>query len=112
MVHGYVESRSAVSLRCKFLFRSPLLLSSDVVQSNGPFELLPVLAQFFGIAGLPPGSLKLKSYAGRSIFSGLVSAPASKKRAGVVEVLNSFEEDSHFILIGDSGEQDLELYAE
>jgi hypothetical protein len=79
-------------------------------QSNGPFELLPVLSEFFTISSLPPGSIKLKSYAGRSLFDGLLSAPADRKRAGVAEILNNFC-DSQFILIGDSGEQDLELYA-
>ncbi|KAJ7077316.1 hypothetical protein B0H15DRAFT_915401 [Mycena belliarum] len=79
--------------------------------SNGPFELLPILADFFQVSQLPPGSIKLRSYAGRSLFSGLLSAPAARKRAGVQEILQSFPE-SRFFLIGDSGEQDLELYAE
>ncbi|KAF7361611.1 hypothetical protein MVEN_00504300 [Mycena venus] len=79
--------------------------------SNGPFELLPVLADFFVVSQLPPGSIKLRSYAGRSLFSGLLSAPATRKRAGVQEILHAFPE-SRFFLIGDSGEQDLELYAE
>ncbi|KAJ7693313.1 hypothetical protein B0H17DRAFT_1059716 [Mycena rosella] len=79
--------------------------------SNGPFELLPVLADFFQVSQLPPGSIKLRSYAGRSLFSGLLSAPAARKRAGVQEILQSFPE-SRFFLIGDSGEQDLELYTE
>ncbi|KAJ7680612.1 hypothetical protein DFH06DRAFT_972705 [Mycena polygramma] len=79
--------------------------------SNGPFELLPVLADFFQVSELPPGSIKLRSYAGRSLFSGMLSAPAARKRAGVQEILHAFPE-SKFLLIGDSGEQDLELYAE
>ena len=57
------------------------------------------------------GSIKLKSYAGRSLFDGFLSAPAARKRAGIVDILDSFP-DSRFFLIGDSGEQDLELYAE
>ncbi|KAJ7574374.1 hypothetical protein C8J56DRAFT_1064884 [Mycena floridula] len=79
--------------------------------SNGPFEILPVIGEFFKIAELPAGSLKLRSYAGRSLFSGLMSAPAARKRAGVIDILDAFP-DSKFILIGDSGEQDLELYSE
>ncbi|KAG6899640.1 hypothetical protein C0993_008417 [Termitomyces sp. T159_Od127] len=79
--------------------------------SNGPFELLPIVNEFFQISRLPPGSIRLKSYAGRSIFHGLLTAPATRKRAGVVDVLDSFPE-SRFILIGDTGEQDMELYAE
>ncbi|KAK7041418.1 hypothetical protein VNI00_009284 [Paramarasmius palmivorus] len=79
--------------------------------SNGPFELLPILGDFFQVSGLPPGSVKLKSYAGRSLFTGLLSAPAAKKRAGVQEIIDAFP-DSQFLLIGDTGEQDLELYAD
>jgi hypothetical protein len=56
------------------------------------------------------GSIKLRSYAGRSLFNGLLSAPAARKRQGVIDILNSFPE-SQFILVGDSGEQDMELYA-
>lgn len=52
----------------------------------------------------------MRSYGTRSLFSGLLSAPAERKRDGVVEVLTSFHA-SRFILVGDSGEQDLELYA-
>jgi len=77
--------------------------------SNGPFEILPILNEFFPLAKLPPGSIKLRSYAGRSLFNGLLSAPAARKRQGVIDVLNSFPE-SQFILVGDSGEQDMELY--
>ncbi|KAI0630600.1 hypothetical protein C8Q77DRAFT_1160159 [Trametes polyzona] len=79
--------------------------------SNGPFELLPVVNEFLQISRLPPGSIRLRSYGGRSLFNGLLSAPAMRKRAGVLDVLNHFPE-SHFILVGDSGEQDLELYAD
>lgn len=51
----------------------------------------------------------MKSYAGRSLFNGLLSAPAARKRAGVLDILAAFP-DSKFFLVGDSGEQDLELY--
>ncbi|CAE7092640.1 unnamed protein product [Rhizoctonia solani] len=79
--------------------------------SNGPFELLPVLLEFFGVAGLPKGSVKLKSYGGRNLFQGLWGeSAADRKRSNVVDVLDSFPE-SKFILVGDSGEQDLELYS-
>jgi hypothetical protein len=80
-------------------------------QSNGPFEILPVVTDFFRISQLPPGSVKLRSYAGRALFGGLFTAPATRKRAGVLDVLDSFP-FSRFVLIGDSGEQDLELYAQ
>ncbi|KAG9309893.1 hypothetical protein JVU11DRAFT_9923 [Chiua virens] len=78
--------------------------------SNSPYELLPLINQLINISKLPPGSIRLRSYAGRSLFNGLLSAPATRKRANVVEVLDHFPE-SQFFLVGDSGEQDLELYA-
>ncbi|QRV73916.1 phosphatidate phosphatase APP1 [Ceratobasidium sp. AG-Ba] len=79
--------------------------------SNGPFELLPVLIDFLGISNLPKGSVKLKSYGGRNLFQGLWGeSAADRKRGNVIEVLDSFPE-SKFILVGDTGEQDLELYS-
>ncbi|KAI0077768.1 hypothetical protein K474DRAFT_1684169 [Panus rudis PR-1116 ss-1] len=80
--------------------------------SNGPFELLPTVLDFLNLSNLPPGSIKLRSYASRTIFSSLFtpSNPAERKRQGVEDVLNSFP-DAKFFLVGDSGEQDLELYA-
>lgn len=62
------------------------------------------------ISKLPIGSIRLRSYAGRSLFNGLLSAPSTRKRGNVVEVLDQFPE-SQFLLVGDSGEQDLELYS-
>lgn len=69
------------------------------------------MSEFIQLSRLPPGSVKLKSYAGRSLFNGLLSAPAERKRAGILDVLESFP-DSRFFLVGDTGEQDLELYAQ
>lgn len=43
-------------------------------------------------------------------MGGFLSAPAARKRQGVIDILNNFPE-SQFILVGDSGEQDMELYA-
>ena len=59
---------------------------------------------------MPTGSVRLRSYGRRSLFSDLLSPPSDRKRDSVLEVLSSFPH-SRFILIGDSGEQDLELYA-
>lgn len=87
-----------------------MLIASSPAQSNSPFELLPVINEFIHLSQLPPGSVKLKSYAGRSLFNGLLSAPAERKRAGIADLLDSFS-DARFFLVGDSGEQDLELYA-
>ncbi|KIM20202.1 hypothetical protein M408DRAFT_334076, partial [Serendipita vermifera MAFF 305830] len=79
--------------------------------SNSPFGLLPILMEFLQVAGLPQGSLKLRFYGGRSLFGGLWEPAGERKRGGVVHVLDNFI-DSKFFLIGDTGEQDLELYVD
>ncbi|KAK2465469.1 hypothetical protein APHAL10511_002361 [Amanita phalloides] len=79
--------------------------------SNGPIQLLPVILKFLHISQLPHGSIKLKSYGARSIFNNLLTAPADRKRDGLIDILNAFQ-DSKFILVGDTGEQDLELYTQ
>ncbi|KZP01891.1 hypothetical protein CALVIDRAFT_458819, partial [Calocera viscosa TUFC12733] len=79
--------------------------------SNSPYELLPVIREFFDLAGLPHGSIKLKYYSPSAVFTGLWDSAAERKRAGVVEVLDAFP-SSKFILIGDTGEQDMELYVQ
>jgi len=52
---------------------------------------------------------QLKFYGGRSIVSSLFESPSDRKYRGISVILNSFS-DSSFLLFGDSGEQDLELY--
>ena len=69
-----------------------------------------MINEFLNLSALPPGSVKLRSYTGRRILSELFKAPAERKRAGIMDVMDSFP-DSKFILVGDSGEQDLELFA-
>ncbi|KAG8788635.1 hypothetical protein FRC15_003159 [Serendipita sp. 397] len=79
--------------------------------SNSPYGLLPILTEFFQIAEMPPGSLRLRFYGGRSLFGGLWEPAGERKRNGVEHVLNNFR-DSKFFLIGDTGEQDLDLYVD
>lgn len=77
--------------------------------SNAPYQLWPCLAAFIKIAGLPAGSIHLKQYSG--FLQGMFEPAAEKKRANVEKILKDFPERK-FLLIGDSGEQDLELYSE
>lgn len=77
--------------------------------SNAPYQLWPCLATFVKIAGLPSGSIHLKQYSG--FLQGMFEPAAEKKRANVEKILLDFP-DRKFLLIGDSGEQDLELYTE
>lgn len=78
--------------------------------SNGPQELFPVISEFLDIGGFPLGSITLKEYGGAtSTLSKLFEEPGSRKRAAVEDILIEFPY-CRFILVGDSGEMDLDLY--
>ncbi|KAJ3526906.1 hypothetical protein NM208_g10966 [Fusarium decemcellulare] len=77
--------------------------------SNSPWQLFPVLASFFKLHGLPPGSLHLKQYSG--MLQGIFEPVAERKRSTLTRLLRDFPE-RNFILVGDSGEADLEVYTE
>jgi hypothetical protein len=54
---------------------------------------------------------QLKYYGGRSIFSSLYESPAERKRASLTELFQAFPQ-AEMVMLGDSAEQDLELYVE
>lgn len=84
-------------------------VSVDYV-SNSPVELFPVVRAYLDDAGFPKGSVTLKEYGGgSSMLAKLWEDAGSRKRKGVVDRLNAFP-SSPFLLIGDSGEQDLLLF--
>lgn len=77
--------------------------------SNSPWQLFPVIATFFRHAGLPPGSLHLKQYSG--MLQGIFEPVAERKKGTLEAILRDFP-GRRFILVGDSGEADLEVYAD
>lgn len=77
--------------------------------SNSPWQLFPVIATFFRYAGLPPGSLHLKQYSG--MLQGIFEPVAERKKGTLEKILRDFPE-RRFILVGDSGEADLEVYTD
>lgn len=77
--------------------------------SNSPWQLFPVIATFFGHAGLPPGSLHLKQYSG--MLQGIFEPVAERKKGTLEKILRDFP-GRRFILVGDSGEADLEVYTD
>ncbi|KAL6866984.1 hypothetical protein J3F83DRAFT_761484 [Trichoderma novae-zelandiae] len=77
--------------------------------SNSPWQLYPMLATFFKISGLPLGSLHLKQYSG--MLQGIFEPVAERKKNTLVRLLRDFPERK-FLLVGDSGEADLEVYTE
>ncbi|PHH66157.1 hypothetical protein CDD81_220 [Ophiocordyceps australis] len=77
--------------------------------SNSPWQLFPVLSTFFSTCGLPPGSLHLKQYSG--MLQGIFEPVAERKRSTLDRLMRDFPERK-FLLVGDSGEADLEVYTE
>lgn len=77
--------------------------------SNSPWQLYPVLATYFKMAGLPPGSLHLKQYTG--MLQGIFEPVAERKKGTLERIMKDFPERK-FLLVGDSGEADLEVYTE
>ncbi|CAG8466138.1 3315_t:CDS:2 [Diversispora eburnea] len=80
--------------------------------SNSPWQLLPMLRSFFNTHNFPPGSAHLKFY------DGLIRSardqrgnPTASKFEYIREILKDFPKRK-FILIGDSGEHDPDIYAE
>ncbi|KAG0641450.1 hypothetical protein HOY80DRAFT_954447 [Tuber brumale] len=77
--------------------------------SNSPWQLYPVLKEFFQEAGLPPGSMHLKQYSG--MLQGIFEPVAERKKVTVERVIRDFP-NQKWVLVGDSGEADLEVYTE
>lgn len=77
--------------------------------SNSPWQLYPVLMTYFASAGLPKGSFHLKQYTG--MLQGIFEPVAERKKGTLDKILADFP-DRRFILAGDSGEADLELYTD
>lgn len=122
--------RSNISLGAKEIFRNTFIrelndLTVDGVRdwyntmydlgvqlhycSNSPWQLYPVLATYFKLAGLPPGSLHLKAYTG--MLQGIFEPVAERKKGTLEKIMKDFPERK-FLLVGDSGEADLEVYTE
>lgn len=79
--------------------------------TNAPLELHGLVLDFLETVHLPVSHLLLKHYpsGARSLLSSWLEPAGERKRANVIKILDDFRA-SQFILIGDSGELDLELY--
>jgi hypothetical protein len=79
--------------------------------SASPLQLYPALEAFLVEAGFPEGSLHLRETTSwRSLLSA-GSGSRGHKRAAISRLLRD-SPDRRFLLVGDSGEQDPEIYAE
>lgn len=78
--------------------------------SNSPVSIYPLVSQFLQLHKFPSFySLKLKMYSSRSIVTSLFEGAGDRKRQPIEDIMDEFS-DSKFLMFGDSGEQDLELY--
>lgn len=77
--------------------------------SNSPWQVYPLLKMYFKLAGLPPGCMHLKQYSG--MLQGIFEPTAERKKGALDKILRDLPERK-FILIGDSGEVDLEVYTD
>ncbi|KAI9735394.1 MAG: hypothetical protein M1818_006589 [Claussenomyces sp. TS43310] len=77
--------------------------------SNSPWQLFPVLVSYFQKAQLPPGSYHLKQYSG--MLQGIFEPVAERKKGTLERIMRDFPE-RRFLLVGDSGEADLEVYTD
>ncbi len=80
--------------------------------SGSPWQLYEPLAEFWQSQGYPAGSFHLKRFRLRESASKLrrMSPQRPHKTAAIDPIVTAFPERK-FILIGDSGEQDPEIYA-
>lgn len=77
--------------------------------SNSPWQLYDLIRGYLDYHHFPEGSIHLKKYVG--VFDGLTEPAKGRKRATLERIFMDFP-DHKFILVGDSGEADLEAYGE
>ncbi len=78
--------------------------------SASPWQLVPSLSEFFALAGLPAGSMHLKLFRLKdSTPLGRLPSRKRSKRRAIERILADFP-GRRFVLIGDSGERDPEVY--
>jgi hypothetical protein len=79
--------------------------------SGGPHQLYPALEEFLRAHAFPPGTVHLRSVdLAREIFAA-GSGTRTHKLAVIGQLLDDFPR-RRFVLVGDSGEQDPEIYGE
>ncbi|KAG9073160.1 hypothetical protein KI688_000947 [Linnemannia hyalina] len=77
--------------------------------SNSPWQLIPSLLEFFKTFKFPAGSAHLRLH--DNVLKTYFMAPGENKRRSIREILTDFP-DRKFILVGDSGEIDMEIYTD
>jgi phosphatidate phosphatase APP1 len=79
--------------------------------SNGPWNLFDLLDEFLDLQGFPPRPLMFLRNWGIDA-SGILPTDARRHKLGAIDRILDTYADLPFLLIGDSGEHDPEIYAE
>lgn len=79
--------------------------------SSSPWQLYPALTEFFNEVGLPQGSFHLKTFRVKDkTLLDMFASPIKSKVATIESIFIRFP-NRKFILVGDSGEKDPDVYA-
>lgn len=76
--------------------------------SNGPWQLFPMLENFFAKYDFPPGSAHLRFIDRSDVLSTIRGKPGAHKLEAIPKIMKDFP-NRKFILIGDTGELDPEV---
>jgi phosphatidate phosphatase APP1 len=77
--------------------------------SSSPWHLFGPLVEFLRVQGIPVGPLLLRELGVRELFQ---LKEHRNHKLDKIELILGFYPDMQFVLVGDSGEQDPEIYAE
>ena len=113
LLNTFAREFAAVPGMAQWMQRCAMGVSSAAFHyvSGGPHHLYPALAHFLQANGFPPGSVHLRTVdISREIF-GTESPTRTHKLAVIHRLLEDFPE-RRFVLVGDSGEHDPEIYGE
>ncbi|KAJ2078381.1 hypothetical protein H4R24_004514 [Coemansia sp. RSA 988] len=80
--------------------------------SNSPWQLYPALDRFFQVYQFPPGSAHLRTFDANDLLSISNYTGTPQLKRDTIELLLHTFPGRTFILVGDSGEQDLETYVD
>jgi phosphatidate phosphatase APP1 len=82
--------------------------------SGSPWQLFPVLDEFLGVNSFPSGSFNLKEFRANpsspEFWDFIASGSTQELKKDVIKDIMTSYPNRHFILIGDSGEHDPEIY--
>ncbi len=80
--------------------------------SSSPWQLFQPLYELCQSAGFPPGSFHLRSFRLRDHMLRRLLLIRRRGKAGVIKTLVSLFPNRRFVLVGDSGEKDPEIYGD